>query len=336
MNLKKYFVFDTSDGNYEELKTKKVFRTLYKGVKIPWFRIIIGAFLAVFNVLVLMTQYDNYMALYQGTLTDLKPLFFYLLASFIQYVLIFLSFVSDRALVEVVISVSKKIWSKMMKLPVREFETSKPGGMLSRITQDAEYAGRPFYAVLVGLQGIVTVLTLSAVFPDNVGFAAPYLIILLLLGIALAWYTATVLSRSITYVQNKKAEQTDHYNELLSNIRFVKASRAEEKSIAKSDEYIEKRYDAALYVAYYNGLLELVNNYSNVTLAVSFFACVLAIGSGKIINIEPVSSLYAFIFAVGAVIVGFMAFPTHFAEAIGGTKKIAALLRKDEENIDSG
>lgn len=336
MSISKYFKFDTRDGSYEELKTKSTFKNLYKGVRIPWVRIIIGAFLGVFNVLVLMTQYDNYMAIYQGNLTDLSPLFGYLTAIFIQYVLIFITVISDRALVEMVTGVSKKIWRKLMHLPVREFETSKPGSMLSRITIDAQYASKPFEAVVAFLQGIVTVVTLSAVVPENIGYAVPWLIFALLFGIALAAYTAIVLSRSTLYMQNKKAEQTDHYNELLGNIRFVKASNAEEKAIRVSDEYIEKRYDAALYQAHYKGLIELVNNYSNLVMALCFGASIFAIASGIVKDIEPISAIYAFLFAVGAVIVGFMGFPTYFSEAVGGTRKIASVLEKGEEDIESG
>ena len=157
MKLKKYFVFDTKDGSYEELKTRKTLRTLYKGVKIPWLRIIIGAFLSVFNVLILMTQYENYMKLYMGTLEDLTPLWMYLIAYFCQMVMLFLVVIADRAVVEMVISVSKKLWRKMTHMPVRDFETSKPGAMLSRITLDAQYASKPFDAVVALLQALVCV-----------------------------------------------------------------------------------------------------------------------------------------------------------------------------------
>ena len=336
MNIKKYFVFDTRDGKSEETNNNKILKTLYKGVKIPWIRIIVGAFLAVFNVLVLMTQYENYMAIYQGTLTSLKPLWSYLIALFIQYVLIFLYVFTDQALVELVISVSKKIWRKMMKMPVRDFETSEPGSMLSRITLDATYSARPFEAVMAFLQVVAAILSLSATVPYGAAFATPWLIVALIAALVLAYFTARTLSRSTMFSQNKKAEQTDHYNEVLGNIRFIKASNSEEKAIEKSYEYIEKRYTAGLYTAFYQGLLEFVNNYSNVTLVVCFLAAIAAIGSGVIKTIEPVNEVYAFIFAIGAVIIGFMEFPTFFSEAIGGTRKIVSIFRHEEEDVESG
>ena len=336
MNLKQYFVFDTDDDLKEEVRNRKILKTLYQGVKIPWFRIIFGAFLAVFNVLVLLTQYENYMAMYQGTLTSLKPLWMYMLAIFIQYILIFLYVFTDKALVEMVTSVGKKIWKKMMKMPVREFETSEPGEMLSRITLDATYSARPFEAVLAFLQVLAAILSLSVVVPYSAAFATPWLIAALVGALALAFFTARVLTKSTLFAQNKKAEQTDHYNELLANIRFIKASNSEQKAIETSDEYIARRYKASLFTAFYQGLLELVNNYSNLTLVLCFLASILAISSGVIKDIGPVNDIYAFVFAIGAVIIGFMTFPTFFSEAIGGTKKIVNIFGYAEEDVDSG
>ena len=76
------------------MKKKGTLSTLYKGVKIPWWKIILGGFLAVFNSIVILTQYNNYMAIFTGSMQDLSPLFAYLTASFIQYILIFASIIS--------------------------------------------------------------------------------------------------------------------------------------------------------------------------------------------------------------------------------------------------
>lgn len=138
------------------------------------------AFLSVFNVLILMTQYENYMKLYQGTLEDLSPLWTYLIAILAQYVLIFLCVFADRALVQA------------------------------------------------------------------------------------------------------------------------------------------------------------INNYMYLALAVGLIAGILAIHVGSLTDMEPINSLYAFMFAVNAVVLSFMVFPTYFSEAVGGTKKIVSLFHREEENVDAG
>ena len=242
----------------------------------------------------------------------------------------------DRAVVEMVISVSKKLWRKMMHMPVRDFETSKPGAMLSRITLDAQYASKPFDAVVALLQALVTIITLSAIVPDNIGYALPVLGLSLICAIALAYVTARVLSRSTLYAQNKKAEQTDHYNEILANIRFIKASGAEQEAIKRSNQYIERRYNAGLYTALYQGLAQVIGQYAYLVFAVCLIVAVGAIGAGSIADIEPISALYAFLFAVSAVIIAFMGFPMYFSEAVGGTKKIVSVFQREEEDVNAG
>ena len=105
-------------------------KSLYKNVRIPWLLILVGAVLAVFNSVVILTQYENYMAIFTGALTDLSPLFQYLAACFIQYLLIFASILSDIAFVTIVTGVRKKMWRKMVRLPLKDYEKESPGGML--------------------------------------------------------------------------------------------------------------------------------------------------------------------------------------------------------------
>ena len=62
MRFTDYFRYD------EDKKVKHVLGKLYKGVKIPWLSIILGGFLAVFNALVILTQFENYNAIFTGTL----------------------------------------------------------------------------------------------------------------------------------------------------------------------------------------------------------------------------------------------------------------------------
>src|SRR5574344_297237 len=97
MNIfNKYFKPSTSSKDVSELKVKKgVFRTLYKGVKIPWLSLILGSIFAVFNSLIILTQYDNYMAIFTGNMKDLTPLWMYLGASLLQYIVIFAGVLAD-------------------------------------------------------------------------------------------------------------------------------------------------------------------------------------------------------------------------------------------------
>ena len=117
MKFSEYFTYDKAD-RAEEVRVKgRVLKNLYKKVRIPWFLIIVGAFLAVFNGLVILSQYDNYQAIFTGALQDLSPLWQYLAASFIQYILIFASILADVAFITIITGVRKKLWRKILHLP---------------------------------------------------------------------------------------------------------------------------------------------------------------------------------------------------------------------------
>ena len=144
MKLSDYFRYKGEICN-ETKPQRGVLKTLYRKVKKPWLLLILGAFFAVFNSIVILTQYENYMAIFTGALSDLSPLWQYLGASFIQYILIFGSILTDVALVTIVTGVRKKLWRKIVRLPLADFEKEAPNGMLSRITSDAEYAANRSY-----------------------------------------------------------------------------------------------------------------------------------------------------------------------------------------------
>ena len=141
MKLSGYYTYDGGADQTETPSVKGgVLKTLYQNVRIPWPLIIVGAILAVFNSIAILSQYENYMAIFTGALTDLSPLFQYLAASFVQYLLIFASVLADVAFVTIVTGVRKKMWRKMVRLPLKYFEDETPSGLLSRVTSDAEYA----------------------------------------------------------------------------------------------------------------------------------------------------------------------------------------------------
>jgi ATP-binding cassette subfamily B protein AbcA/BmrA len=336
--LSKFFRPSKSAEEVKELSVKgRVFSTLYQGVRIPWFSICLGAFFAVFNALVLLTQYDNYMAIFNGTMKDLTPLWMYLLASFIQYILIFAGVLCDLGFVTIVTGVRRKMWKKMMNLPLRDFDTSAPNGMLSRITSDAEYASKPFYAIIALLQIVTYIISISVAAPKELYQALIVLAITLPLALLAVFFSVRVCAKATTLVQNSISLQTDHYSEQLANLRFIKASSAEEKAIEKSCELIDNRYQASLYNAFAKGLQTLANNFTDIII----FCCVClggiwAIENQSITDMQPINAVYVFGMALQLTLVAIMTLPSYFASAFGGSKELVSVFRRKEENIVSG
>ena len=325
--------------NTDNNNTKKngTISTLYRGVKIPWVKIILGGFLAVFNSIVILTQYNNYMAIFTGSMKDLSPLFAYLTASFIQYILIFASIISSIALVTVVTGVRKKTWKKMLKLPVRTFEEETPEGVLSRITSDAEYASQPFTVVITVLQIVTYMMSMTAAAPKDLPQALPFLIVSLALAIVIIVISAKKISAAVTSVQNKKSVQTANYSEKLANLRLVKAAVAEEKVIDESLRLIDERYDADVKHAFAKGLQELAKNSTYVIIySCAFLGGIVAISQSAIKDVAPINAIYVFGMALELTLVALMGVPSLFASTVGGTRKLTEIFSMSEEDIEKG
>ena len=337
MRISEFFTYKADGKEKSVSSTKKVLRNLYKGVKIRWIAIIIGAILSILSSLIIFAVYDEYTAIFYGTLDSLAPLWKYLIVSFIQYIIIFASIIGDLALVGVVTGVRRKMWKKMMKLPMKDFDEAEPNSMLSRITSDAEYASKPFTTLIVILQLLFSANTLLAVRPTGLPQALPFAIISLLLALAIVFFSIRIASRSATYLQEKISVLTDHYSEQISNIRFVKASNGEEKAIAKTNRLIDDRYKAALYSAFGNALNALAGR---AIWIIAYASCclggILAIRNRAIDSTGPIQELYGYMTAMEVGITYLLSVPTIFAGALGGSKKLASLLQGKEEDTEKG
>ena len=338
MKFADYFRYDTRAEQEKELGVRgRVLKSLYKNVKIPWLLIIVGAILAVFNSVVILTQYENYMAIFTGALSDLTPLWQYLGASFVQYLLIFASVLADVAYVTIVTRVRKKLWRKLVRLPLKSFEEETPSGMLSRVTSDAEYASKPFAAAIAVLQILLYILSMSAAAPKDMPQALGFLVVTLILAVASIVVSVKTCSRATTCVQSRISALTAHYSEQLANIKFVKASNAEEKAVERSFSLIEKRYRAALYSAFATGLQTLANNFTYIIIySCAFLGGILAIRAGAISDTTPISAVYAFGMALELTLVGIMTLPSYFAATVGGSKKLVSVFAEAEEDTESG
>lgn len=337
MTVSELFTYKADLREKEISSTKKVLRNLYKGVKIRWFAIAAGAVLSILSSLIIFAVYDEYIAIFYGTLDSLTPLWKYLIVSFVQYLIIFASVIGDLALVGVVTGVRRKMWRKMMRLPLKDFDEAEPNGMLSRITSDAEYASKPFTLLIVILQLLFSMNTLLAVRPKNLPEAMPFAVISVALAAAVIFFSIRIASRSATYLQEKIAALTNHYSEQIADIKFIKACNSEEKAIAKTDGLIDERYRAALYNAFGSGLNALAGRFIWI---IAYASCclggIMAIRHHTLASAAPVQEVYGYMTAMEVAISYLLTIPTVFATALGGSRKLASLMQGREEDVDRG
>ena len=74
---------------------------------------------------------------------------------------------------------------------------NRPAECSSRITSDAEYASKPFYAAISILQILLYIMSLGATAPKDMPQALPFLVVTLILAVASIFVSAKICARSL-------------------------------------------------------------------------------------------------------------------------------------------
>ena len=195
------------------VKTKKPLKELYKGVKLPVFRTLLGSLLYVVGTLIVATQADSIAQISIGQFTDLSPIFTYALMCSIGYVFFYISVVADLGFVELAARIRKKIWHKAMRLPLSYYDKTGPNNVISRITSDPESSFLPFKLLQLTftlLAFLLVVLTGSAAITS----LALILIFGFILTMIIMFITARFSERGAMYAAGKLADLTAFLNSL--------------------------------------------------------------------------------------------------------------------------
>lgn len=318
------------------VKTKKPLRTLYKGVKLPVFRTLFGSLLYLAGTLIVATQADAVATIAVGKFKDLSPIFMYALMCFIGYIFSFAAVVADLGFVELSTRIRKKIWKKIMHLPLSYADRESPNRVLSRVTADPEYSCLPF-KLLQLVFTLVAFLLMVLVGDAAIAELVPLLIIGFIVNIVIMLITARFSERGALYVAGKLSAFTAFLAERFGRIRFIKAMNSEEKENAASLRCIEERYKADKYNAMANTCVQFGQFFLTFVLFVAaFLVGSLLISKGSVTSGTELAAFYAYGGNLVLVFQFFSQFPSVFSATKGGSKKIVSILEEKEEDVDRG
>ena len=318
------------------VKTKKPLRTLYKGVKLPVLRTLFGSLLYLGGTLVVASQADAVAAISVGRFTDLSPVFTYSLMCTLGYVLFYASVVADLGFVELAAQIRKKIWKKVMNLPLSYYDRESPNRVLSRVTSDPEYSYQPFKLLQLAftlLAFLLIVLVGDAVIDELV----PILIIGFIVTIAVMIFSARFSERGAVYVAGKLSALTSFLAERFGRIRFIKAMNSEETESENGLRYINERYEADRYNAMANTFVQFGQTFLTLVLFTgAFLVGSILILNGRVTSGTALAAFYAYGGNLVLVFQFFAQFPSVFSATKGGSKKIVSILEEKEEDPYQG
>ena len=317
-------------------RTKKPLKELYRGVKKPVFRTLLGSLLYVAGTLVVATQADSLAAISLGNFTDLSPIFVYGLMCTIGYVFFYISVIADLGFVDLATGIRKKVWKKTLSLPMRYFDREGPNQVISRITSDPEYSYQPYKLLQLTftlIAFLLVVLVSDAAIPSlALVLSAGFILTMVLMFIA-----AKYSERGALYTASKLAALTSFLAERFSRIRFIKAMNSEETETANGNGYIDERYEAAKYNAMALTMVQFGQTFIRFVLfTAAFLLGALMIGNGSLKSTTSLALFYAYGSNMILVFQFFAQFPAVFAMTKGGSKKLVAIFEEQEEDLDAG
>lgn len=318
------------------VKSRKPLKTLFRGIRLPVFRTLVGSLLHLIGTLVVATQADPLAAITVGNITDISPILTYALMCAIGYVFFYASVIADLAFVDLAANVRKKIWKKVMNLPLSYFDRENSNRVLSRITADPEYSYLPFKLLQLSFT-LVAFLLIVLVGNAAIQEAALVLIVGFIVTMVIMFFAARFSERGAVYVAGKLASFTSYLAERLGHIRFIKAMNSEEQEKTASLRYIEERYEADKYNAFAQTLVAFGQSFVTLILfTAAFFVGIFLIKGGKVTSTTLLVAFYAYGGNMVTVFQFFTQIPSIFATARGGSKKIVQILEEAEENVDQG
>ena len=319
-----------------QIKTKKPLKELYRGVKKPVFRTLLGSLLYVAGTLVVATQADSLAAISIGNFTDLSPIFVYGLMCTIGYVFFYISVIADLGFVDLATGIRKKVWKKTLNLPLRYFDREGPNQVISRVTSDPEYSYQPYK--LLQLTFTLIAFLLVVLVSDA---AIPSLALVLIAGfivtMVLMFVAAKYSERGATYMASKLAVLTSFLAERFNRIKFIKAMNTEEKETENGNAYIDERYEAARYNAMALTMVQFGQTFIRFILfTAAFLLGAFMIGNGSLKSTTSLALFYAYGGNLILIFQFFAQFPAIFAMTKGGSKKLVAIFEEQEEDLDAG
>ncbi len=238
---------------------------------------------------------------------------------------------------ELIKKLRQELWYKLTTLKISYFDSVKAGEVASRLTNDTDKI-KQFLAVSVP-QTIANILIICG---------SVYMMLMLDWHMSLAMFTAIPLmmilimpimsfGTRISYIrQDAMSYLTGAITEILSEIRLVKVSNAEEEAQKSAAVEIEKIYKAGRKEAKFDAMMQPI--IMMITMFIIFG--LLAYGIHRIaigdMTIAILMSFLMYLFNIIGTIPIIANLFSELAKATGSTKRVRELLNEQSENFGDG
>lgn len=235
----------------------------------------------------------------------------------------------------IVAYIRRRLWRKILHLPVQYFDQKQSGETMSRITQDTNTIKNLITNHLVSfITGMISIIG-AVIILLTIDWR---MTVIMLLSIPISFLVIFPLGRKMYRVskrmQDEMAEFSANLGRVLSEIRLVKSSNAERAEIEKGRKGIGQLFTYGLKEARIQAVISpFMTTIIMVVLVVLIGYGGVRVASGAL----SAGSLVAIIIYMFQIVVPFSqmaTFMTAFQKAMGATERIQDLLKKTGERSD--
>lgn len=207
--------------------------------------------------------------------------------------------INNKITYSVVSDIRTDAFEKIERLPLSFIDSHTSGEIVSRVIADADqFADGLLMGFTQLFTGVMTILgTLVFMFRINVWIAL-VVVVLTPMSLLVAKYIATRTYSMFRKQSETRAEQTSLIDELINNLKVVKAFSREKKSVEEFDEINDRLYGVSLKAIFYSSITNpgtrFVNNivYAVVGLVGAIAACMGAITVGNLTSMLSYATQY--------------------------------------------
>ncbi|MBL4938063.1 ABC transporter ATP-binding protein [Clostridium sp. YIM B02515] len=327
---------ENANKNTKRAKTSwKAFLKFYTKVNMPWHLFIATAIMGfgITKVNLMIVPYTA--AINKGAIAKagfLKGFLFWTVAAALvslTYNLVwgFCSMITNR-------NIRKKVWAKLLRMPVAEYDKEDPQSFVSRITSDAEKAvSAPasvisFFASCYGL--IIAYTKMNEIYSDLaklILFVAPVALIVIAIIGKFSYKINLIVQNAISLI-------TSYFGERLSNVYYIKSTSMENEEYETGIKASQEKYKADLVSAVLGSLQVPIGYIAQYAIMIIVFAGgALYVRRGQM----DISGLVDFYSYSGILMPSFFEIVTQWQNikgSHGATAKIAALMEIQNEVTD--
>ncbi|KAB7672195.1 ABC transporter ATP-binding protein [Bacillus sp. B1-b2] len=234
---------------------------------------------------------------------------------------------------KIVMLIREDLWRRVVKFPIKFFDSNNSGEIMSRITNDTVVMNNFFVNHLIPFfTGSITILgSLIILFTIEWKVA-----IIFLLVFPLTYLILTPLGKKMYHVSNNLQRETAAFQgdlgRVLSDVRMVKFSVAENEEAIQGGRRAEKLYSHGLET----GKIIAIVSPLITTAILMVLVCIFGYGGYQVatgaMSAGALVAIVFYIFQIVTPITKMAQFFTQFQKAMGATERVHALFEEDLED----